>query len=387
MKVWIGLWMATVLSLTGCITPVDLTREPPRFNRVSFDDMLGWHSDDLAGMQDAAQKSCARIMAMPGTRVLKQAGTVDDWRAYCDAVARNDINIRVAIETFLVPWHVTIRGSDDGLFTGYYEASLKGSRVQGGVYQTPIRARPLDHVVVNLGDFKPELSGQRVTGQLTGDAGSYALKPYPDRAGISLGRVPDDVDRVIAWVDNPVDAFFLEIQGSGRIDMEDGSVVHVGYDERNGHPYTAIGRVLVDRGIMNKDQASMQTIRAWLSKNQNQAQSIMNENKSYIFFREINGDGPIGGEGISLTPLRSMAIDHKIWPYGLPFFVDAVAPNGDPNQPRIQRLMIGQDTGGAIKGAIRGDVFWGYGDMPAYNAGLMKSRGSMWILLPQGVQP
>lgn len=387
MSIRTGFCAAIMLILTGCVTSVDLTQEPPRFERALFDDMPGWHADDLVGARDAARKSCDRIMAMPGDRTLRRAGIVDDWRAYCDAVARDDVEMRVAIQTFLVPWRVTVRGSDDGLFTGYYEASLRGSRTRHDAYQTPIRARPLDHVVVNLGDFKPELSGQRVTGQLTGEAGAYTLKPYPDRAGIASGRVPEAADRVIAWVDDPVDAFYLEIQGSGRIDMDDGTVVHVGYDERNGQAYTAIGRVLVDRGVMTKDQASMQTIRAWLSANPDQATRVMNENRSYIFFRELNGDGPIGGEGVALTPLRSVAVDHKIWPYGLPFFIDAVAANGDPNQPRIQRLMMGQDTGGAIKGAVRGDLFWGYGDEAAYNAGLMKSRGNMWVLLPRGVHP
>ncbi len=376
-----------IFSLSACVTSYDLTREPPRFEPATFSNLPGFDQDDFLGLTEAAQKTCLRIEKLPRDQLLKYAGRVSDWRGYCAAIMRDDASMRSIVKTFLVPWRVTVRGSDDGLFTGYYEASLKGSLTQHGPYQTPIRARPLDHVIVNLGDFKPELAGQRVTGQLVGDPGILVLKPYLDRAGVVAGKIPEPADRILAWVDDPVDAFYLEIQGSGRITLDDGSVMHVGYDERNGHPYTAIGRVLIDKGVLTKENTNMQSIRAWLSSNPDKAQAIMNENRSYIFFRQLLGDGPIGGEGVPLTPLRSMAIDHKIWNYGMLFYIDTAASNGDPGEPRLRRLVVGQDTGGAIRGAVRGDLFWGYGDFAAYNAGIMKSRGDLWILLPSGIDP
>lgn len=372
---------------TGCATKLDLTKEPPRFAPAQFAQLPGWANDDLGGFETAAQKSCARMAKQSPETAVRPMGAIADFAPFCAAIAAPNADLRTVVETYLTPWRVTVRGSDDGLFTGYYEASLNGSRTRQGVYQTPIRARPLDHVVVDLPAFNLDVSDKRLTGQLKGTPGDYTVSPYPERAGIESGAVPTASDRVLAWVDDPVDAFFLEIQGSGRIAIDDGTVMHVGYAERNGHAYTAIGKVLVDMGEMTKDTASMQSIRAWLSSHPDQAREILNKNKSYIFFRDIGPDGPIGGENVALTPLRSLAIDKSIWSYGLPFYIDAAAPNGDPSQPRIQRLMVGQDTGGAIKGAVRGDVFWGYGDAAAYNAGLMKSRGDMWVLLPIGVTP
>lgn len=381
------LFALALAGLVGCTTMQDATTAPPVFHASSFQDLPGWPQDDLAGVHAAFSKSCLRQQKLNMTDPVKPIGTWGDWQGFCtELLSLNEqADIRALIEKSLRPWRITTRASEDGLFTGYYEASLNGSRTRHGPYQTPIRARPLDHVVLNLGDFKPDLNGQRITGQLTGLPGTLSLRPYPDRGQIVQGNIPHTQDHILAWVDDPVDAFFLEIQGSGRIAMDDGTTLHVGYDERNGHPYTAIGKILVERGAMTKEQASMQSIRAWMAAHPDQAQNLMNENKSYIFFRDIGPDGPIGAENIALTPLRSLAIDKSMWSYGLPFYMDADAPNA--TGPRLQRLMIGQDTGGAIKGAIRGDVFWGYGEDAANTAGIMKSRGNLWVLLPAHLAP
>lgn len=376
-----------LLLLAACATGPDRTAEPPRFAAASFADLPGWSQDHLAGFQIAMQKTCARINKQAQTKPLRPVGTNADWVPFCTALDRNDIPLRETVESHLRPWRVTISSSDDGLFTGYYEASLNGSRTRHGPYQTAIRARPLDHVTANLDDFKPDLKGQRITGQLQGLPGDYTLVPYPDRAGIESGAVPQAAERVLAWVDDPVDAFFLEIQGSGRIALDDGGVMHVGFAERNGQAYTAIGKILVERGELTKETASMQTIRAWIKDHPDQARDLMNQNKSYIFFREIGADGPLGAENIPLTPLRSLAVDKGMWSYGTPFYLDTVAPNGSSAEPRFQRLMVAQDTGGAIKGAIRGDVFWGFGNVAETNAGVMKSRGNFWILLPAHLTP
>lgn len=385
MNRFLPLW--PLLFLAACTTTPDRTTLPPQFTATAFADLPGWQADDLSGFAAAMERTCARQAKQKPETPVRPAGTNADWQAFCAAITGPGTDPRAVIETHLRPWRVTIRGSDDGLFTGYYEASLNGSRTQGGPYQTPIRARPLDHVTADLGAFKPELAGQRITGQLTGLPGGLTLTPYPDRAGIENGEIAAKNDRVLAWVDDPVDAFFLEIQGSGRVALDDGGVMHVGYDERNGQAYTAIGKVLIERGELTKENTSMQTIRAWMAADPDQARTLMHENKSYIFFRDIGPNGPLGAENVPLTPLRSMAIDKGVWSYGLPFYIDTAAPNGDPGGLRLQRLMTGQDTGGAIKGAIRGDVFWGYGAMAAEAAGVMKSRGNLWVLLPASLDP
>ena len=189
------------------------------------------------------------------------------------------------------------------------------------------------------------------------------------------------MDKPLLWVDSAVAAFFLQIQGSGAVTLPDGQVVRVGYDGQNGHPYYAIGKELVKRGYLAKENVSMQSIQAWLEKNPVEGREIMRLNKSYVFFRVLEKDGAIGGEGLPLTAGRSLAIDRSIIPYGLPVYVDLEAPVTE--QPRIQRLMVAQDTGGAIIGPVRGDVFWGYGPEAEHNAGLMKSRGRYWFLMPR----
>jgi membrane-bound lytic murein transglycosylase A len=284
---------------------------------------------------------------------------------------------RQYFETHFTPVAATADGEPEGLFTGYYEASLRGSRTQEGPYRIPLRAKPSDLVMVNLGEFREELKGQRIAGRVKGGL----LKPYEDRAAIEDGKLPPDQDRVLFWVDNAVDAFFLQIQGSGVVTLPDGSAVQVGYDGQNGHPYYAIGKELVKRGHLAQSDVSMQAIRSWLAENPVEGRDIMRTNKSYVFFRVLDKDGAIGGEGLPLTAGRSLAIDHSLIPYGVPVFVDLAPPR--PQDQRIQRLMVAQDTGGAIRGPVRGDVFWGFGPDAEAIAGPMKSRGRAWFLLPK----
>lgn len=228
--------------------------------------------------------------------------------------------------------------------------------------------------MVELGDFRDSLKGQRIAGRVV----KGALKPYETRADIEAGKLEA---KPLVYVDDPVDAFFLHIQGSGRVLLEDGSEMRVGYAAQNGHVYYAIGRELVKRGHMEKDQVSMQSIRAWLQAHPDQAAEFMNLNPSYVFFEEIKGDGPLGAQNVALTPTRSMAVDRTKIPYSTPLWLsikEPVAGQGD-----LQRLVIAQDTGGAIKGPIRGDYYWGYGEDAAHNAGLMKASGRYWLLLPR----
>jgi len=229
--------------------------------------------------------------------------------------------------------------------------------------------------MVQLGEFREDLKSRRIAGRVV----DGKLKPYETREDIVAGNWPHN-EEVLVWVDNPIDAFFVQIQGSGVVQMNDGSVMRIGYAGQNGHVYSAIGRELIERGEITKENVSLQSIRAWLEANPDQADEIMNTNASYVFFRELEGEGPLGGEGIALTAGRSLAIDRSLISYGVPLWTDIQPPVEGIGT--IRRMMIAQDTGGAIRGPVRGDVFWGFGARAESLAGPMKSKGRYWVLLP-----
>jgi membrane-bound lytic murein transglycosylase A len=333
---------------------------------VTFADLPGWEEDDPSAALAAFLRSCRRSK---------------DYA--CDAAARAT-SARTFFETHFQPFAVNDGKNPEGLFTGYYEPQLHGSRKRSDRYRVPLYIRPPDLVMVDLGNFREELKGQRIAGRVEeGD-----LVPYPDRTAIEEGALSGR-DLELVWVDDPVDAFFLQIQGSGRVRLDDGSddgsEIRVGYAAQNGHPYFAIGKDLVERGAMPKEQVSMQSIRRWLEQNPDLADDVMARNASYVFFEELKGEGPLGAQGVALTPGRSLAVDLKHWTLGIPIWLDARAPSpraGEPDRP-LRRLMIAQDTGGAIRGVVRGDVFWGHGEEAAEIAGRMKHPGRMWVLLPR----
>ena len=350
---------------------------------VAFSDLPGWAEDDLQTFAGAFERTCVRILRAPPEKPLgplPEAGTYADWRPACEKFLglkdKTSANLRAFLEGSFSPYAVWLGEGNTGLFTGYYEAALKGSKTRGEPYTIPLHKRPADLVMVDLGKFREELKGIRIAGRVT----DGNLTPYETREQIVTGNWPHK-DEVLVWVDDPVDAFYVEIQGSGIVTLPDGSEMRIGYAGQNGHPYTAIGKELIARGALTKDNVSMQAIREWLAGHPDQAAEIMNINKSYVFFTEITGEGPLGGENVPLTPERSMAIDRSLFPYGLPFWLEAQHPL-DQTKP-IRRLMIGQDTGGAIRGAIRGDVFWGHGQEAEKHAGPMKSQGRYWVLLPK----
>lgn len=367
--------------------PKDTSEKPPLILKAeSFANLPGWRTDNLQTFSLAFEKSCARILKAPQDKsfgALADAGTYGDWQAPCAEFltlndANNDTNIDALytfFETRFTPHSVGAGKNPQGLFTGYYEASLNGSRDKFGEYRYPLYARPDDLVMVQLGEFREELKGRRIAGRVI----NGSLKPYESREDIVNGNWPH-TDKVLVWVDDPVDAFFVQIQGSGVVQLADGGVMRIGYAGQNGHPYYAIGRELIERGELAKEDVSLQTIREWLGNNPDQADEIMNTNKSYVFFRTLDGEGPIGGEGVALTAGRSLAVDHSLMAYGLPIWADIDEPIDGAGD--IKRLMVAQDTGGAIRGAVRGDVFWGFGKKAEDIAGPMKSKGRYWILLP-----
>jgi len=377
-----GIITLLLLLLAGCAAP-----KPPPDHLVllpaGFGDMPGWSADHQSEALPALVKSCGtRLKFADAEKVGPNgiAGTVADWRQPCAAAAavpaNDDAAARAFFETWFQPYRCANNAALEGLFTGYYEAELTGSRSRVGAFQTPLLKRPPDLVMVELGDFRPNLKGERIAGRVT----SGRLKPYDTREQIEAGSL-DKLDLPLLWVDDPIAAFFLEIQGSGRITLPDGTMQRVGYDGQNGWPYVAIGKVMVERGLIERESASMQGIRAWLLAHPDQAKSIMDANQSYVFFRELKGDGPLGSEGVVLTPGRSLAIDRGFLPLGAPVWLDV----SDDTLGKIRRLLVAQDSGGAIRGPVRGDVFWGHGPEAERNAGNQRARGAEYLLLPKTV--
>jgi len=377
------------LLLGGCISATWMTQKKPadRFflQETSFQQLPGWKADNQAKAIVPLQKSCARINKKDPASDFGAggfAGSAGQWQEVCRKLAvyllPADNEARKFFEDNFTPYEIWGEKGRDGLFTGYYEPTLRGSYKKHGAYKIPIYSRPNDLIEVNLGDFRPALKGETVIGRVQGQK----LIPYYDRAEIEKGALKKR-RREIVWVDNAVDAFFLHIQGSGRVKLDSGGVLRVGYAAENGHPYTAIGRELIRRGALTRENVSMPAIRSFLEKHPAEAAGVMDLNASYIFFRTPkNKGGPLGAEGVLLTPRRSLAVDRKKIPYGAPLWLEAEEPDG---KARLQQLMIAQDTGGAIAGAVRGDFFWGAGEEAAHKAGVMKSAGHSWILLPKTV--
>jgi membrane-bound lytic murein transglycosylase A len=366
---------ALLLALFACVPrpppPPRLTLTPARFA-----DLAAWNDDAQSAALAAFARSCAVLAKRPPAAAMGAAGHAADWQAPCAALpaAADNAAARRFFETWFQPWQAGNNGATQGLFTGYYEPELDGSLAPGGAYATPLLRRPPDLVMVDLGLFRPALRGERIAGRVV----DGRLKPYDSRAAIERGAL-DRYHLAFLWVDDPIAAFFLQIQGSGRVRLPDGRIVQVGYDGQNGWPYVAIGKLLVAEGALSQDEVSLQSIRAWLKAHPDRADAVMAENPSYVFFRELTGDGPIGSEGVVLTPGRSLAVDSSFVPLGVPVFVDA----GEG----LRRLMVAQDTGGAIRGPVRGDVFWGAGAEAESRAGTMRLNGAYYLLLPKGVTP
>jgi membrane-bound lytic murein transglycosylase A len=370
---------------------------PLRLDAARFSELEGWAQSDPRSALLAFQRSCGVLSRKPDDSVLggvNYAGTVGEWRAGCSAAvslsASSSEEARGFFEAEFVPYRLSQGSSPGGtpapgLFTGYYEPQLRGSRTRQGAYQTPLYGVPADLVNVDLGLFRDNLKGQRIVGRVT----NGRLIPYPARSEIEGAGLSQSMP--LLFVDDPVDAFFLQIQGSGRVVLDDGSVVRAAYGAQNGQPYTAIGAVLIQRGELKREDVSLQSIRAWLAQHPAEAQQLMNANASYVFFTEQPiGDpalGATGAQGVALTPEASLAVDLTLHPLGVPAWLEATAPDPDVSKPerKLDRLLIMQDTGGAIRGAIRGDVYWGFGADAAAIAGRMRSEGRLTVLLPKSV--
>ncbi|MEN3068413.1 murein transglycosylase A [Uliginosibacterium sediminicola] len=338
-----------------------------------WSDLPGWQQDDPQQALPALLSSC---------RGMRVAETVKAWASTCEALRKlgskpSREQLRQLLQTRLTPWQlINADGSEQGLITGYYEPLLRASRTRSAQFNVPVLGVPDDLITVELGDLYPELKGSRVRGRLEG----RKLLPYWNRTQIDA-QIDSLPARTLLYTEDPIELFFLQVQGSGQAQLPDGSRVRLAYADQNGHPYKSIGRWLIDQGELKLEQASMQGIQAWARAHPARLAELLGANPSYVFFREeaSTGEGPKGSLGVPLTGMRSIAVDPRSIPLGAPVFLAAKMPDGQ----NLQQLMLAQDTGGAIRGRVRADVFTGFGAEAGAQAGRMRQQGRIWLLWPQ----
>ncbi len=374
--------LAATLALAGCVTAPKLP--DGALVAVDFLDMPGWKTDTIADGLQALRTGCARLKTLPVDTALgglgiarALGGTAASWASPCSAAdvlaSADDQEARQFFETWFTPYRV----AGPARYTGYYDPEIAGSLVRTANFTVPVYGRPADLLV---GQAPTDSTTSRAMGRLS--AGH--LVPYWTRAEIEAGAM-GSAATPIAYVASAVDLFFLQVQGSGRIRLPHGGLVRVGFEAKNGRPYTPIGRVLVARGAITADQVSLQTLRAWLLAHPKEAPAVMAQNQSYVFFRLVpDADpalGPPGALGAALTPQRSAAVDRRFMPLGAPLFVDTVDPlTGDA----WRHVVIAQDLGSDINGAARVDLFMGAGAQAEARAGRMHGGGALFVLLPRG---
>lgn len=360
-----------------------------KFQAVAWESLPGWQDDNLNHVWKAFVNNCKGLMRpVSGSLTMPARAAPRAWQPVCAEVLMSGLPeqgsndtaaIRAFLQRHLQPWRL-LTGSGEiarNTVTGYYEPLIYGSRERTGEYQWPLYASPNDLLTIDLGSVYPELAGKRIRGKLDGQR----VVPYDTRAQIAESNDPPPV---IVWANDPVEAFFLQIQGSGRVQLPDGETIRLAYDNHNGRPYTSIGKWLASQGELPLAQASMQNIKAWAKRNPQRVQEMLNANQAMVFFREepvIDPDlGPKGAYGIALIGGRSIAVDTSFVPLGTPAYLATTYP---ASSKPLRRLVFAQDTGAAIKGAARVDYFWGFGEDAGAQAGKMKQQGEVWVIWPK----
>jgi membrane-bound lytic murein transglycosylase A len=369
-----------------------------QYEPVDWADLDGWNSDDHEAAFATYLASCRalnvkrRSDGRGNQRGRELTGIAAALRDICEraqaAIPLDNDGAEKFFEENFRPLHIDKLGDTAGFLTGYYEPIIDGSRVPTGDFTAPLFRRPPNLVAAGrrkLGDAFPSKGvfvGRRV--------GRRKIVPYYTRAEIEDGAL-DGWHLEICYLHDPVDVLFAQIQGSARIRLEDGTILRVNYDSHNGWPYTPVGRVLVDMKALTKEQVSMQSIRDWMEANQDQAKDVRRANKSYVFFRITDlatEDEAVGAEGVPLMPGRSIAVDHSLHTYGMPFFIAADLPiAAERAATKFDRLVVAQDTGSAIVGPARADIYFGAGDEAARTAGRIKNPGDFFMLLPRSLDP
>lgn len=368
------------------ISPWWLNSAEPSLKEVAFAHLPGWQSAELQKSLQAFQTSCGAFVKQDPERAV---GTdtillqVKDWLPACKIALTLNTSNEQAIKSFFQTWFTPVaffnKKPIKGLFTGYYLPLVKGSLNQSAEYNVPVYEVPDDLVTVDLGLFSQEFPNRKLIGRLE----ENKLIPYYTREQINKGAIKEHA-RVLLWMRSPIDRLFLEIQGSGIVELDDGKRMYIGYNGQNGAPYTALAGVLIKKGAFTREQASMQLIKSYLESHPNEMDEVINQNKSFIFFRKLSLDAALGSQGVALTPGYSLAVDKQWIPLGAPLWLSTSRPysKNPKTHKAMRRLMIAQDTGGAIKGRVRGDVFWGGGNNATLIAGHMKNEGHYWLLLP-----
>ncbi len=350
---------------------------------LAFSSLPGWEDADHRAALAAFRRSCKVMMKRPWRRHARFGGQRRDWIMPClaaAAVADRQRDARRFFERFFLPVTVQPSARPSGIFTGYFEPDVQGALKPSGEYRWPLHARP--HDLKRLSPAEEKRLGLRYGRYLDGKAA-----PYFTREEIESGAL-DGRGLEIVWLKSPVDRFFLQIQGSGRVLLREGGVMRLTFAGKTGHPFTGIGRKMLERGLIGRSQLSMQGIRKWLEAHPEEARRIMWLNRSYVFFRAVKLPDPrlgaFGAQGVQLAPEVSLAVDWRYWPYGAPVWLDTRVPGpGGKGFESFRHLMVAQDTGTAIRGAIRGDIYFGFGAAAGARAGRMKAPGRMAVLLPR----
>lgn len=349
--------IGVLLVLSGCAVG---KKDHFEARQLSFEQLSDWSREDHVAALEVFKNSCP-ILANKSRPTTSESGIDINsslWNSLCNEAqqATNSAQARDFFERRFVPYRIANNGKEQGLFTGYYEPILYGSLRKGGDFKYPLYAAP------------SELKNQ---------------KPYYTRAEIERGALAKRGLEIV-WVDDPVMLFFMQIQGSGRVRLKDGRELRIGYADQNGHPYVSLGKIMGDEGYLSKDVINFFTIRQWLYEHPKQAVLLMQRNPSYVFFRIIDKPIVVGSIGAPLTPKRSIAIDSSYIPYGLPLYMETELPSRNGTTP-FRRLMIAQDTGGAIRSPVRADIFFGAGEGAEYLAGYMKNQGVYSLLVPKEI--
>lgn len=358
-----------------CPEPIkpEATPAAPALSAAQWGDLPNWHNDRLNEAWPGFLASC---------KALRQPEIKAAWASVCEAAqsveaAPSSAQVRSFMEQWLSPLQiVNADGGREGLITGYYEPLIQGSRWKSAKFAVPVHAVPADMLQMDLAEVYPDTKGLRLRGRLEG----RKVLPYWSRAQIDAQGEAFPA-KTLLWAADAIEFFFLQVQGSGQVQLSDGSRIRIAYADQNGHPYKSIGRWLIDKGELTLAQAGMAGIQAWSRANPQRLTELLNANPSYVFFREeaANGEGPKGSLGVPLTAGRAIAVDTRTVPLGAPVFISYAMPDGKP----IQRLVLAQDTGGAIRGRVRADFFWGFGAEAGKLAGQMRQQGRMWILWPK----
>jgi peptidoglycan lytic transglycosylase A len=370
--------------------PLPLQIADSQYVPLKWSDLKGWTEDDHLAAYRAFRTSCRPILAQDSSPPDGKAlGT--SLRAPCRVARGLHISsagqARRFFERYFVPLKISRLGQDDGFVTGYYEPILDGSRTESDVYHVPVYRRPTDLFMRGYSHDAPSLPNKGPVYRKIGDG---ELAPYYDRAEIENGAIATR-GLEICWLKHETSLLFAQIQGSARIHLRDGSTIRINYDSYNGYPYTPVGRILIDRGIIPKDEMSMQKIREWMEQNPEAAKNVRQQNQSYIFFHEvplIHNDEPVGAQGVPLTPGRSIAVDDSLHAYGTPFFISGELPiESARSKTPFHRLMIAQDTGSAITGPARADLYFGSGPNAGKVAGRLREHVEFVMLVPKSLDP